>query len=378
MTDLTYKSARKELEERNDPYYQRLAEGCALGFRRGPETWLARFRDRNGKQHWKPLGEGLDFNEAKAAAEDWFEQMGASIASAPKRDTVKAALEKYLVPLKSQGRKSAATAALSLFGTAVYKDRIAGMSLESATREDFIEWRERLEVEGRTARTINRYVRQVMAGLNVAVQRGHVGNPDAWKLEPLVDDVEDGHETAEFLTPEQRTAIITAATPAAALFFRGLQHTGARPSELAAATVKDFDGESIRLASRKGKPPKLRARRTVLDASGIEFFQQQTAGKPAGAKIFTMDGETPWTREEWAAAWREAVTAHNVKDEDQLPLGLGCYSFRHSRISELLQVYGVDPVTTALQFGAPTAIIERNYHRFIPSAMAAKLKAVRA
>jgi hypothetical protein len=35
-----------------------LAEGCALGYRRGIKggTWIARFRDDDGKQHYEALG----------------------------------------------------------------------------------------------------------------------------------------------------------------------------------------------------------------------------------------------------------------------------------------------------------------------------------
>jgi integrase len=377
LADLSTKKLRKLLDVRSDPYWQRLAEGQYLGFRRGPDTWLARFRGRDGRQQYQPLGEALQFDEARRKAEEWISQIAGATVRTVKRDTVRAALETYLTYLRQQGRKTAAAAAASLFKTAVYGHAIAGRKLESLTHDDFTQWRDALKGEQRAARSINRYVRQVTAALNVAVKRGHVGSLEVWQLEPLDDDVEEGHETAEFLTPEQRAAIIAAATPAAALFFRGLQHTGARPKELAAATVKDFDGESIRLASRKGKPPKLKPRRTFLDASGLEFFRQQTAGKAASAAIFMMDDGTAWTRKEWAAAWRAAVAAHNAKGAEQLPLGLGCYSFRHSRISELLQVHGVDPITTALQCGTSTAIIERNYHRFIPQAIREKLAGVK-
>ena len=49
------------------------------------------------------------------------------------------------------------------------------------------------------------------------------------------DESDDG-ETAVFLTPEQRKALLAAASPRAALFLRGLELTGARPKELASAT----------------------------------------------------------------------------------------------------------------------------------------------
>jgi hypothetical protein len=45
------------------------------------------------------------------------------------------------------------------------------------------------------------------------------------------------------------------------------------------------------------------------------------------------------------------------------------YAFRHARISELLQIHGVDPLTVAGQTGTSLAMIEKAYLRFIPSAM---------
>ena len=55
-------------------------------------------------------------------------------------------------------------------------DPIADLDLESVTRDDFLEWRDRL-IDGRQARTVNRHVRGVAAALNRAIELGHIGNP---------------------------------------------------------------------------------------------------------------------------------------------------------------------------------------------------------
>jgi len=147
------------------------------------------------------------------------------------------------------------------------------------------------------------------------------------------------------------------ATPAAAAFFRGLELTGARPSELAAATAGDFDGGQLRLAHRKGKPPKLRVRHTVLSAEGVKFFTQQTADKLPAAPIFTEDGVQPWRRGNWAEQVRAAAKSVNEEAHGnaRIPAGVGAYAFRHARISELLQLHGVDPLTVAAQTGTSLA-----------------------
>jgi hypothetical protein len=64
--------------------------------------------------------------------------------------------------------------------------------------------------------------------------------------------------------------------------------------------------------------------------------------------------------------------------EQRIPAGASAYSFRHSRISELLQLYGIDPLTTAQQTGTSVAMIEKHHFKFISGSMRDKLNAVKA
>jgi integrase len=386
MVDLTRKRERERLAVRADAYWQRLSEGAYLGFRRGPDTWHARYRDRSSKQHYHPLGEALEFDEAKRRAEGWIGQLAKTAVRSVKRATVRAALQTYLADLRRHGRSGAAEEATWRFKAVIFDldnpkkdDVLAGMELESITQDDLLEWRERL-VPGRQPRTVNRYVRAVVAGLNRAHQLGHVGNPSTWRLTPLSDDVEDDGETAVFLNARQRKDLIAAASPEAAAYLRGLDLTGARPKELAEAKVGDFDGETIRLAHRKGRPPRLRVRHTVLDKDGVEHFARAAKNKKPGEYLFTEDGEQPWRRHMWSRHIRKAISKHNenVKEGSvELPTAASAYSFRHARISEMLQLHGIDPLTVAAQTGTSLPMIERSYLRFIPSAMREKLAAIK-
>jgi integrase len=394
LTDLSRKRDRDRLAIRREPYWHRLDGGAHLGFRRGPDTWVARYRGRDKERQYKalnvPLGASDAFIAAKRLAESWIEQMGGSAVRTVKRGTVRAALEAYLADLRRHGRHDAALEAQWRYRATLYRhpeqaheddDALADVDLESVSQDDFLDWRDRL-TEGRQPRTINRYVRAVVAGLNRALQLGHVGNPAAWSLTGLADDVEDEGETAVFLTSEQRALLLKSAsgTPIAA-FLRGLELTGARPKELANANAGDFDGESLRLAHKKGRPPKLRVRRTMLSAEGAKFFNEQIADKLPGAPLFTEDGEQRWRRHVWSKQTRAAIAEANkdkeTKGKKRIPAGASAYSFRHSRISELLQIHGVDPLTVANQTGTSLAVIEKTYFKFIPSAMREKLAAVK-
>jgi integrase len=376
--DLSRKRERERLPVRREAYWQRLAAGAYVGFRRGPDTWLARYRGRDRKQQWQALGEGLDYDEAKQRAEDWIGQLAGAAVRSVKRATVKEALQAYLADLRRHGRSDAAKGAEWRFKKFVYNDALAGIELESATRDDFLEWRER-HLPGRAPRTVQRQYRAVRAALNRAAELGHVGNPLAWKLKPLQDDVEDSGETAVYLDATQRRALIAAAEMAAGDFLRGMELSGARPIELAAAKVADFDGATLRLAHRKGKPPKLRVRHAVLGKDGIEFFGRQIKDRSPNAFLFTEDGERAWRSHTWAKKIRAAIGAHNkrVRGKARIPTTASAYSFRHARISELLQLHGVDPLTVAAQTGTSLVMIEKAYLRFIPSAMQEKLAAVK-
>src|ERR1041385_4400164 len=162
MTDLSRKRLRDGLQQRREPYWQRLAEGAYLGFRRGPETWVARFRGRDGKQQYHSLGESLEFDVAKEKAEHWLAQLAGSPIRVTKRDTVVAALETFMTDLRRHGRSDSAKKAEEQIRTAFdidrqkksYRDPLADRPLEVTTKDDFVEWRERL-TPGRQARTVN-------------------------------------------------------------------------------------------------------------------------------------------------------------------------------------------------------------------------------
>ena len=356
-----------------------MAKGAYLGFRRGSDTWVARYRDRDGNQHYEALSSATEYDDAKRLAEEWFRDMGSAAVRSVRRGTVRSALETYLAYLREQGRDATARESEQRFELIVWSDPLADIRLQDLTREDMREWRERLR-EGRQPRTINRHVCSIVAGLNRAYVEGHAGNPASWKLTPLVDDIEDGRGTAVLLTPALRKAIIAATSPAAAAFLRGLDLTGARPGELAKVVASDFDAANgtLTLRHKKGRPAKFRSRTVILSAQGVSFFKEQACDKLPAARLF-LDGENrPWGRYAWAAEVKAAKRKHNAtcRTRQRIPADASAYSFRHARISELLQVHGIDPVTVAQQTGTSLRMIEKFYFKFIAPALKEKLAAI--
>jgi integrase len=392
MPNIKTKTARDRLSTRPNAYYEVLSKGRALGFRRGPDTWFARlYKPNSGRKHpfeYQPLGQHEDFTSAKKAAEDWFGTATRGARKKSKRGTVRDALDAYIADLRTNGRMQTAIEAEARFKLLFDDDAIAGLRLDLATREDFEDWRKRKR-EGRLPRSLNRHVRSVSAALTQATEElGHVGNSAAWNMSPLADDKEESSEAATFLTPEQRKRLIELVPKELANYLRGLECTGARPSELAIATVSDFYAKqgSITLKHRKGRPPKLKTRAVILGSSDVPFFKELVQDKCPTDPLVPNTIGGHWRRHEWSMGIREAIKAANKEQADRrrkpsapsIPRGACAYSFRHARISELLQDYGVDPLTVAAQTGTSLAMIEKYYYKFFSNELRNKLDAVMA
>ncbi len=378
MTDLSTKTARKKLTERKEPYWQKMGKGEYLGFRSGPDTWHARFRNRSGKQTFKVLGGSPDYDDATKKARGFFAEEGSTATRNATRGTVRSALETYIKLLRQHGREATADNARDRFELIVWDDELSSLRLDDLTREDMREWRERLRKD-RKNRSVNRHVRSVVAGLNKAHREGHIGNPDAWKIEPLADDKEEEADTL-FLTPTQRDSIVSASSTACRFFLRAIEFTGGRPGELAEATAGDLDGKEglLVLRHKKGRPAKLRSRTVYLSREGAVFFRKQASGRLPPAPLLLDPEDRHWGRHKWADEVQIAIAKHNAtaRGNKRIPNGASAYSFRHARISELLQVHGIDPLTVAQQTGTSIRMIEMYYFKFIAPALKEKLAAI--
>lgn len=381
MQNITTKIGRDKLPERQEPYWYPLRKGAAVGYRaKATGTWIARYRDRGGKQHYRALGSHPDFSAAKTEAEKWLTSVTETVHRTPSRGTVRDALCAYVRHKRSIGRRASAWEAGQRFRLTVgRKSELGRMRLEDVMRDDIEAWRNGLR-KGRQPRSVNRQVRAVVAALNYAVAHGHAGKREAWKLEHLADDA--ATNTAVFLTDEQRARLVAAAPKTLAALLTGFTHTGARPSELAKAKVADFDpkGGTVTLRHNKGRGGKLRTRAVTLSDAGVTFFRTQARGKLPHAPLISNDDGRHWTDQQWCAGIETAITAANEtakKPAQRIPAGASAYSFRHTRISELLQLYGVDPLTTAQQTGTSVAMIEMHYFKFISGSMRDKLNAVK-
>src|ERR1019366_478889 len=135
----------------------------------------------------------------------------------------------------------------------------------------------------------------------------------------------------------------------------------------------------VSFSAYRGRSGKLRVRQVYLEPQSFAFFKARAKDKTPLAPLFTEDGVQSWRRHTWGGAMNAAIKAVNAKARGagRIPPTASAYSFRHARISELLQTFGIDPITVAIQCGTSAKMIEDYYFKLIPSAMKAKLAAAR-
>jgi hypothetical protein len=122
------RSARLALPVRREPYWTVISAGSAIGYRRGPGTWIARLRDDDGKQRYEALGAAddardadgltvLNFQQAQAKARDFFKvkvrELSGDYMPEDGPFTVAMALDAYFAERERRGSK------------ALYNDRAA-------------------------------------------------------------------------------------------------------------------------------------------------------------------------------------------------------------------------------------------------------------
>lgn len=429
---ITTKSSRMKLPVRRDPYWHMIEKGRHLGFRRGPNTWVARFMDIERDYHFKALGSFDEFTDAKKDAEQWFAAMSGAPSSVVARGTVRCVLASYIQDLRDQNRIDAAKAAKKMLGPVFADEKFCGVQFEDLTADQFKAFRRRLEISSlpmnqkspaeklaalqryvrgerasdicesmnirrqafydwrvckisakksgtRAPQTINRLIRQVKAGLNYGLKAGYAGKPNAWAVGKLFE----GNRTeAVFLSPAQRARLIKYSPQEVRDFLLALDFSGARPGEIARAVAGDFDVATgkLKLQSKKGHGGEWRVRHVSLSPQGVEFFGRIHKGKLPMAPLLISPRGQHWTHSEWARRIGSGVEMANIGISTSsalyIPDNTSAYAFRHSFISEALLV--MDPMAVGKLTGTSVQMMEATYHHLIRDSVQQALKEIDA
>ena len=372
-------AGRKKLEPRREPYWLAISDvdGAYVGFRRGPDTWVARLRV-DGKQKGHALGRHEDHRAAIRAAKDWITSIEqgvvdhtATVADACRAYLDNIAREKgHLAARDARGRLHRRVLGRTFKTRQIEANTLARVQL-ARLRPDHIEkWRDELIPEGLTGEALrkakasaNREMAALIAALNHAFKRRMVASDLAWNAIGKFGDVQ-ARDHRRYVTVEERKALLASAAEVGAgsikPLLEGLVLTGARPIELARATVSDYDVTrgTLSLRSYKGKSREPRVREVPLRVLGAEpLIKRLCKDKLPAAYLFTRDDGNPWTHSDWDHLVRDA------RDRAELG-GVTAYDLRHTFITESL-TSGVDPLTVARIAGTSMEMISTTYGKLI-------------
>lgn len=362
-------TGRGRLAPRRNPYWNRDAKGCYVGFRKmtadSAGTWWARYRNpTTGRQTEHALGT-LDefpdherFDRATAKAREWFAHVGAG--GATKTTTVLAACEAYLEHLKEERRAATAKDLEPRFNRWVKPATIATIELDKLRSEHVRAWRKALiaepvkvgdETRSRSLDTVNRDMAGLRAALNHAKAKGQVLTDVAW-AEELKPIKKAGKRRELYLDREQRRRLIEKAPADLAQFLRGLSMLPLRPGALAALKVSNFDARLGVLkvgVDKKGQDRKIKVPKVIA-----ELFEQCSKDKLPSAPLFARADGAAWTKDSWKWPMKDAVGAA------ELPPETVAYTLRHSVITDLVSD-GLPTLTIAQISGTSVKMIEEHY-----------------
>ncbi len=367
MANIIKVTDRAKLQPRREPYWQKISQGCYVGYRlmtAGAQgNWQARM-NVDGRQQYKALSEVADlpphqqYDAAVKSATAWFEHLGRGGQS--EAITVLEACNRYVAHLRTTKGEKAAAGAQYRITRLVAGQRLAKVELDKLKPTDFAIWREatdglicergKTKGRARSPSSIARDTTALRSALNYAKDEGFVTSDFAWASK--LKCKESGQRRGIYLDRAQRKLLLDACDPDIAKFVKALLLLPIRPGALAAMVVGDFDPRQQVLTVRKDKAHS--GRRVYLPDITAEFFIEQCRDRLPAASIFTNTIGKPWKNQAWGFQFRRAA------DKAGLPKDVSLYSLRHATITDMI-VAGADALTTAALAGTSIAMIQKHY-----------------
>jgi integrase len=355
-------NARSKLVPRREPYWQRLSEGQAIGYRRmattNPGTWIARSYKGAREYDQTPLGDFITlpdeqrYDAAKAAAAAWFQHL--AMGGTTDKVTVKTACDQYIEQLKQDNSEAAAADAKGRFGRLVDDDPLAKIDLKKLAPKHLADWKKRVLDIGGTRGSYNRNSASLKAALNLAHRRSQVASDHAWREELKPFENAGGRRTL-YLDGKKRQQLVEKASAESRPFFATLNMMPMRPGEVAALKVEHLNAARRELEVPTGKT---KARTIPLTPDAFAHFKACAKGKLPQAWLIARADGSQWKKE----AWRDEIKLASRKAK--LPRATVAYTLRHSVITDLI-VGGLDLMTVARLAGTSLVMIDKNYGKLI-------------
>jgi integrase len=401
---LDTRSARTRLTLRREPYWTVVSEGCALGYRRGAKggTWIGRFRDETGRQHYEALGaaddardpDGLSvfsFAQAQEKSRAFFTRKAREIAgdAAPSEGPYRItdALDDYFKSYAKRGK--GVSAALSAANLHIHP-ALGAVPVAKLTTRRLRDWHHAIAdkprqvrgkhgelpkdaKQGRAGRdairkrraTANRVLTVLKAALNHAWREGVVPSDDAWRRVTPFKGVDA--PVIRYLTEDEQRRLVNACSADFREIVRAALLTGCRYGELIALRAADYNPDAGMITVRESKAGKVR--HVVLTDEGCTLFGALTAGRKGDARIFLRSDGKPWGSSHQQRPLAEACARARIAP------AVSFHILRHSHGSTLA-MRGVPMGVIAAQLGhSDTRMTEKHYAHLAPSYIADTIRA---
>ncbi len=355
--DLKSKNSRSKLAPRREPYWARVDEGLAVGFRSlasGEGTWIGRRHEGAGKYLNRSFGAVATFDEAVKLVRDWGQAVG--YGATHKAVTVEEACRAYVTHQRTQKGAASASDAEGRFKRLVYGHALGGQVLDKLRTTTVKKWMDdQLDDDGdeedlrKSKDSANRNLNTLKAALNLALKDRLVATDAGWKTVTAYAGV--GKRRGRFLHLEERTALIQHCDgDDLRALVTTLLLTGARPGEIASADVSAFNARAgtLQLTGKTG------TREVTLSTEAVNFLKLQSRDKLPAAPLLCDAYGNRWHRDAWKDRIKQAVLSAG------LPGDVVLYTIRHTAISELI-AGGMDVFIVAKLAGTSTAMIDKHY-----------------
>lgn len=368
------KTKRDKLTPRREPYWAPIKKGWFLGFRKlesGEGSWIARWRDEDGKQKYRSLGNFESFDKAADAARAWMSSCDQGVS--PKTATVTEACKAYALSLEQEGRINTAKDATGRFSRLVYEEAFGKIELDRLRSSHVHKWLvDQIDQDDeaddedirKSKDSANRNLATLKAALNRARQNHLVASDAGWVTVKAFAKAGARRKDA-FLSLEQRKALLAECSDDLRLLATAMLLTGARPGELATLNASDFD-KRLGALTLQGKTG---TRTVAISTAAHQFFAEVGKDKIGNAPMLATAFDQRWNKDVWKKPFKVAADAAG------LPVTVVMYSLRHTAISEMI-LAGMDSFIVAKLTGTSVAMIEANYGHLKHSIVTAKLDAV--
>ncbi len=390
---------RLALSVRDDPYYTKIGDNLSLGYRRkkkGNGTWQARVGSYpDYKKH--TLAEADDFVESNSDTILTFYQaqerarLYASEVNRPSRVTDKPATvtdaSNHYMEWYREHRKAVVDTErtinahiLPTFGNKLaidltsleikrWHEKLASSPPRRRTRtgskQNYGEKAVTTEAKRSRKSTANRILTVLKAILNKAFEDGLVPDDKEWRKVKPFKQVDE--PIVRFLTVAESTRLINSCKEDFRILVQAALLTGCRYGELSRilATHVNLDTDLVYIVpeTKSGK-----GRHVPLNEEGLQFFQQQMAGKSGLEYVFTRQDGSPWLKNHQSRLMKAGC------EQAKIDPPIGFHELRHTYASLLAQA-GADLLTISKLLGhADTRITSRHYAHLCDKTLANAVK----